>query len=551
VGDIKQSIYRFRGGQQRLFDYVAEKYSPYLEVEELNRNYRSSKEIVEFVNDTFIDIYDFDYKKQYYSDKIEHSGYVNIIEDEKLKDKTLSDSERLYLVIDRLKEFQKIGIDFKSIAILVHQNDDIDKISYLVEREFGIEPSTETNLKLINSFSVQAVINLVKYLYFKENIYLENFQAMLEGEQSSTEPFSIDDDLIRLVYKIAFEYQLIDDDMIKFLEVIKKYKDSTEFVYNIDNLDETISQREQKSLKILTIHKSKGLEFEHVILLDALKGENPDKDKIIFNYGITGVELKSIEYKTKNREIFDNDYKLIVEEESRLSRIDSINTLYVAMTRAKNSLTVIKKDEKSIFEPINLKPTQIGKLSNNGYKTTKTSYSNNPIEYSVIQIGKQDDILRVDEDREESNDLSKRYFGIALHYTLEIMDRFTIESLKRAILITKSLYHTELNRDDFVSIYKRIKLFIENDELKELLKDVESINKEQLLSYNGELKRLDLLLETGSSFIIIDYKTSQFYQSKHKNQLLGYKEALESISDKKVLSKLCYINEDKINFVDI
>ena len=82
VGDTKQSIYRFRGGKRELFDYVSSKYNQ-IEVEPLNTNYRSSKNIVEFVNSSFSSLANYEYFNQ---QSIIENGYVEIINDEQLKE---------------------------------------------------------------------------------------------------------------------------------------------------------------------------------------------------------------------------------------------------------------------------------------------------------------------------------------------------------------------------------------------------------------------------------------------------------------------------------
>ena len=64
VGDTKQSIYRFRGGKKKLFDYVANS-NKVLEVEVLNTNYRSCENIINFVNELFfLKLPNYEYFKQ-------------------------------------------------------------------------------------------------------------------------------------------------------------------------------------------------------------------------------------------------------------------------------------------------------------------------------------------------------------------------------------------------------------------------------------------------------------------------------------------------------
>ncbi len=78
VGDTKQSIYRFRGGKRELFDYVL-KTNKSIDVEVLNTNYRSCKNIVNYVNESFNKLTRYEYHDQF---AIKEGGYVEVIEDE-------------------------------------------------------------------------------------------------------------------------------------------------------------------------------------------------------------------------------------------------------------------------------------------------------------------------------------------------------------------------------------------------------------------------------------------------------------------------------------
>ncbi|XPV82129.1 MAG: RecB-like helicase [Halarcobacter sp.] len=172
VGDTKQSIYRFRGGKRELFDYLANRYEQ-LSVEVLNTNYRSCENIINFVNESFNKIPNYEYHNQL---TIKDGGYVEVFEDE-----SISESEDRYKnLAKKIAQLLQDGVDSDDISILTYTNDDVLEIySYLKVMFPSLKITTEMTSKLINQENVNGVINAVKYLYFDEEIYKENLNAIL------------------------------------------------------------------------------------------------------------------------------------------------------------------------------------------------------------------------------------------------------------------------------------------------------------------------------------------------------------------------------------
>ena len=156
VGDTKQSIYRFRGGKRELFDYVA-KSNKVLEVEVLNTNYRSSENIINFVNELFLKIPNYEYFKQ---ESIAQNGYVEVFEDE-----ALEEEEKFVNIAKKIEELQSLGVNSNDIAILTYTNDDVLSLYYYLKQKFpDMKISTEMTSKLINQQNVKAIINAIKYV---------------------------------------------------------------------------------------------------------------------------------------------------------------------------------------------------------------------------------------------------------------------------------------------------------------------------------------------------------------------------------------------------
>jgi len=545
VGDTKQSIYRFRGGDAKLFDFVIDKFSPQIKLQHLDTNYRSSKSVVNFVNSVFENLNSYEYYTQKANSNIEGYIKVDVFDDEKI-----SILEKISKTVD---ELLKNGISPDNITILTYTNDDILNIyRYLQVIYPNMKINTEMTSKLILQKNVASIINLIKYLYFDEKIYQYNFNTLI-GQDLDAQ-IIVNKDILQksldyIVYHIATVYKLMDENVIKFLEIINKYDSVIDFIYEIDNNDTAMVNKEKSGLQVMTIFKSKGLEFDTVILLDRLKGENSDKTSLLFEY--EDMDLKHIYYKQSSREALDFAYANAIQKEKSLKYQDKLNILYVALTRAKNNMIVLKKLNKSVFEVLGdrLKDQIIGKL----YKDNKIKSQikkDIQLEYTPLDLGLQDKTISSVNDENEA-DLTAQYFGIATHYCLEMMAGFDKDSLKNAILMTKNKFNSLLDNFHFDDIYQRVYNLIVDDQFIKLVQN-SVVYKEQSIIFDGELKIIDLLVEKDNEIIIIDYKTTNSVYESHKKQVNYYKQAIENIYNQKNISTyVIYLHKSDTKVIKI
>ena len=544
VGDIKQSIYRFRGGTKELFDFVIDKYDDVLELEVLDMNYRSSKNVVNYVNTTFLNIPNYEYYAQKVNSKDE--GCVELTPLDLEKDDKYED------IKNKLQELFKAGVRPNNIAILTYTNKDVLALyEYLINQFKDLKILTELTSKLINQINVKAVINLIKYVYFNESIYKSNFNSLLGVNLEENIELKLNlktNDVVTLVKIIATKYNLIDDNMIKFIDIVSRYTDIVDFIYEIDNNDATMINKEKEGLQILTVFKSKGLEFDTVFVLDRITKKNADRSTLLFEYD--NIELNNIYYKSKYRENFDSEYKMAKDKEKELSLGDELNILYVALTRAKNNLFIFKKAKSSVFDNLglNLEYFKLGEIL-----VQKEIFLNNntleKLEYKALNLGKQK--VSKKDTIESIENIKARYFGIATHYCLEMMKEFTCESLEVSINLVTTKYSNYLTENDIEDIKTRVLLLIANTNFQEFLKD-STYYKEQELIYNNELKIIDLLIQKENKVIIIDYKTTKTHQESHLNQVEYYKSAISSItSDLNIECFVVYLHKENIDIVSV
>ena len=537
VGDTKQSIYRFRGGKRELFDYVA-KTNELLEVEVLNTNYRSCENVINFVNSLFVNLPSYEYHEQL---SVRKGGYVEVVEDLQL-----DEDEKFSTVASKIASLIKSGVNSNDIAILTYTNDDVLNLyNYLKEKFPSLKISTEMTSKLINQENVKAVINAIKYIYFKESIYKENLNALM-GNALLTD-VNLDINLNKksvqeIIKEISTHLKIIDENIVKFIEVCSSFNNIVDFVYEVHKVDATMVNSESSGLQILTIFKSKGLEFNTVILLDRIKRKNADKSSLLFEYD--SVELRNIFYKIKGYENYNKEYANAIAKEKALSLEDEINILYVALTRAKNNMVVFKKVKSSVFDILSMGVNTMGQIIESS-NVSKNYEKIEKIEYSPMDLGVQDKQISKEKDN-DGNMLYSKYFGIATHFCLEMMDEFSQDNLNYCIDLAKTRFSNYLNENDFIDIYNRISMLLNHNKFKEFIEDSEFIT-EQSLIYNGEIKIIDLLLKKDDNFYIFDYKTTKEKSIEHNNQVSFYKKAISEIFEtSNVRSYLIYLKEHEV-----
>ncbi|WP_297440695.1 RecB-like helicase [Sulfurimonas sp.] len=533
VGDVKQSIYRFRGGVSALFGEVVKENNT--QVKKLLTNYRSQKEVIEFVNRTFLS------KMEAYSSQLVRSeaqgGYVQIITNDTLLEE----------VIEQVKRFISLGADVNEVAILCATNGDGQEIKNRLEED-NIDVVTETTTKLINQKTVKAILEYLKYLYFQEDIYRYNFFALIEQEPKAIRYVDLNTvKLLDLVKKCIHEYQIFQEDfhLIRFLSVLPNYADIEALLFEYERLDTTAASSDISGVRVLTVHKSKGLEYKHVIVIDRLKKAPPARDTIIYNYN--GIKLQNIYLRTKNRELIDHDYAYALEKEAQLSKEDTLNALYVAFTRARDHLIVIQKSKDSAFELLDLSEGEYGELrSFDEHKIQMKQYQK--LEFEDIYYGTQSDLLSMENEVEDN--LQAINFGIAMHYMLEMMSEFTLNAVENAKDMMLNKYGFLLDDAEVVDLVHRVKMLVEDEEFLDLIEGKHY--KEKAIKDKSKLRYLDLLVEKADdSFHVIDYKSAKSFEDKYHKQLTTYMHSAKKATQKQTRGFLVYLLPDGVQIKEV
>lgn len=527
VGDVKQSIYRFRGGVSALFHQVAEHFG--VHIEPLRVNYRSHSAIVDFVNGAF------EGKMPNYIPQMSlerHAGgYVRVDIAADLLDAL---SENIATLIQH-------GVRPDEIAILTVTNGDGSAVEEHLSA-LGYDVVTETTARLVAQRSVRAVIEFLRYCYFDTPIYRFNCASLIGIDADQIERRDVNDPVAEAIRFIR-RYELADKSALMFIEALRRYRDIEEVVFEIDRLEATSPQSDLKGIRIMTVHKSKGLEFEHVIVLDQLGRGRSHNDPIVFEYD--GARLVQLFYRIREREKLDEVYAEALTKEKKASYEDQLNALYVALTRAVESLMVIAKEKSSWFSPLELCAGESGELARKE-REAAVSYTAPLVPYRSERYGRQDE--KPSAPKEATYDFDAVQFGLALHYTLEMMGSFTFQSLEKAIESARNRYGASLRKGAIEQIRQRLERLIGDSDFVDRTQG--EWRKEQMLRFKGSIHIIDLLVRNGDEWSVIDYKSGREEEEKHRIQMDRYIEAVGALTHGKVRGYLCYILEDRIEWVE-
>jgi len=332
--------------------------------------------------------------------------------------------------------------------------------------------------------------------------------------------------------------------LLKLLEFATGFSSIVEFLEEFELSQIEVAGSTKKGVNIMTIHGSKGLEFEHVIVLDRLKGAVPDRSTLLFEYD-EQLHIQEIFYKMSGRENFDEVYEALREKQKQLNVKDKMNVLYVALTRAVESMTVIRKAKGSIFDAIGLRPMGRGALNE-----VVSSSSNETLQVEPLRITHYGTQEVNKEEEEDEKDYEAILFGTAIHYSLEMLSSFSIMALADAMLATKNRFGQQLSSASFEEIKKRVLTLVTSERFQKLLEGA-TLQNEQAFSFNNELRQIDLLVETEQRITVVEYKSSKKYHLKHVAQVKAYKEAMSVLKRKETRGVIVYLLEGGVEFVGV
>lgn len=653
VGDVKQSIYRWRNGDWSILNGIERELG--VAAHSLRFNYRSERVVIDFNNQLFVhtaslldDKYRGVFNEQFTSPfpsvynpkeveqeshKKQTEGYVSI---DFVPDKT-EDGKYSELVLDRVLEqlvlLHQTDIPAEKICILTRTNRSIIRIAaYLSEKKEEYRELAKANylnivsneaFRLNSSPTLRIIIEAIRVLVNRDDLvhkaqlqvfsdkFIQSSEAdleqILEGDTLSSglleEHKTLSQmplfELIGHLFRL-FQLEKIEGQsayMFAFYDAVSNYLKEypSDLPAFLRYWDEELQSKTIpagtgiQGIRAMTIHKSKGLQFDTVLVPYCDWDLYPEKSPVIWcppKAGLYPIELMPVRYSQKMYEtVFLPEY----EKETSQSWVDNLNLLYVAFTRAERNLIITARQKKKLaslddiktvsdllqYSTIDLQGAfdeetlhfENGRLqtplrteekatSSNVLKakpeTIYTSFRSEAF-HSNRSIFKQSNKSQEFIHSEEESMVSRRQYieeGNIMHALFSMIR--TMEDIDDAVcqLIFTGLIPQE-KKEEYA---RKVRKAIEDTNVAHWFSGEFRIYNECaiLTEENGTVthKQPDRVLMNGQETLIIDYKFGEPKHS-HKQQVEQYSRLMRQMNYPNVKAYLWYVKKNLCTFVPL
>lgn len=602
VGDPKQAIYRFRGGDVNLMlDLLRHKIYP-AQLFHLDTNYRSAENVIEFTNHFFSwvapQLPTPDFEKIYIEgnqQKVNHrkGGYVRIeICDSKamgLKSK----EAQLKQILLQIQRILANDYPLSSIAILCRTRGDAILVSEFLKakeipvisneslllRESAVIQLLQTffrfynepqkpelrfeflrQLKKLNFFSEEEFAPFV--FENKEKNTIEFFKALekigLQLDLNFIQNLSLFDLTEYLIQKFQLENQERTY-LIRYLDEILKFQqkqngDLSDWLRHFQNLENKLSvnlPEGNDAVLVMTIHKSKGLEFPIVIL--------PFCDWEMKSGGIwVDLENEDVERiyveAAKDTTNLPPQMQATYEDEVNHTILDEVNVFYVATTRAEQQLYLfgpaVKESKKWLYNLLLNYVEQFGdgNIYEKGIfkaleKKEKKESAEGELKFMDLNYRAdawQNKILISTEHADLENERNvSRITGKQIHLILERIPHSAASMQVLEKLELEGVITAEQTKE--LQVY--LDQVFHHPKLEKFFKPLENLNERDFVALDGEIFRPDRLVKIQENqWVLIDYKTGA-KNARYREQLNFYAKALNELGFLVVQKFLVYLHE--------
>lgn len=647
VGDEKQSIYNWRGGEKELF----EKLETMIEgnVQNLDKSYRSYKAIIENINKIFngydtkwnyVDSGyrdDEEYQKGYFGYFIRNTKeetpkiYTKIVEMiENGQVKNLGKSAIICRTNPHLKEIAELLneakipytleskttiLEYKPIVpmyqlikffafgnfkyLLEFMRSDLigglnSHVKYLLENKNEImrfingyqkiEDSKKANKKKKNDNKDSKAISFKEFIdmqkdenvkeellkYKKINVLERNNLIFEEILEKVRELKRLSKDLNNKYENENFSRKLVENfeitkyystnsdlkNIFIFFNILKKYNNLYEFITFIEEEKENlrqVSSRDVNAINLMTIHASKGLEFDTVFYYKRKSNKgNTDKSNLKsyldFDEKFNDVKKFMLLFSGYDKKMIGNDLRKLIDKNIQKEEMEEINNDYVALTRAKKNLILLFDAEitkgKGYTDPLAKRIIDVYKNENENkneyeYETGQiveseipeetTDTSDVKISDSLFKTYFNDDKLRMEKSSNTLENEFKRKKGLAMHYYFEhiLNDLENEKKIAKSALLSR--YGNMLGKKIVEELIVRMDKFIEKN-INIYDKKYKVYNEFEVYDSEGKKRIIDRINidENNRKIYIYDYKTGFEPETKkeYQEQIEEYKNIL-------------------------
>ena len=634
VGDVKQSIYRWRSGDWRLLNNIENEFggTKSLEMKTLDTNYRSDRNIIAFNNAFFVEAAKQECEMlkgsnqeqvkqlvnayadvcQQVPEKKGKQGYVDVqlLGGEDTTESMMKQS------LEIVTELTAMGVPANKIAILVRSNKTIQDIAaYFMENSDFMMVSDEA-FRLDASQAVSTLVVALRLMACPEDAIakaiLAKYAIKYLGNPNIVEKILSQRET--LLEKPLFElteilYAILEMDKVKDMKKQSAYvcafydKMNEYLVDNSSNIDAFLKEWDntihEKSIhcdgingiRLITIHKSKGLEFDYVIMpfcdwkLEKMNTIWCEPQEEPFNE----LPLVPIDFnaKTMMQSIYEPDY----HHEHLQNVVDNLNLLYVAFTRASHSLFVLGKRGnqnsrayliESVLQNVarNLEgtgvPVELSGIGSESSEDIDFSYGELIIENEKPEMKKEsDNVFLKDEapvdvvlyvnpelpefkqsnksrdfvEGDEAEEQQKFYIkmGTVLHSIFSsIKTSDDVESALKQLEIDGILYDDNVSNE---RLEKMIKQRLASPQVKDWFSNRwRVLNECSIVKYmDGKAVKFrpDRVMKDGKETVVVDFKFGK-PKEEHQEQVRGYMDLLREMGYQNITGYLWYVYPNKV-----
>ncbi|NVJ85740.1 MAG: UvrD-helicase domain-containing protein [Algoriphagus sp.] len=657
VGDVKQSIYRWRGGKLDLLLTEVQKQIPnsYIQVENLDTNYRSLPGIIQFNNALFQSLpslMEEGIEREYgidseallssafqeahqkipekklqlefqgkirieFTEKPARSGYQADEEEEEESDGVLEKLPQL------VKDLQDRGYQLKDIAFLVRKNaQGVEIADYLMaydrdnpDSAYRFDVLSEESLFLDKSAAVKCLLAFWQYLsnpsdrvalktawYYYALLHEIPFSHELFHKFKQVPELKSKDEELQARTNEFLQLPLLEliEESIAFLGLmeiqadlayISGFKEAVfDFVKNnradlvgfldwweLNKKKRTVKiPEDHDAMRILTIHKSKGLQFKVVIMLylDWKIVATGQQAPVIWSEFKAENGLKTVVPLSHKNNLKDSNFAKEYRDEVKLAYLDSLNMLYVAFTRAEEvvwgysnftnskSSGVSQKSTGNVLYKMLSSDFQISEFgSNQHWDKEKLVFEAG--EWAALKKGEIQSSFVPKQLRWETQDWrsklktkniawdfsenglqarAQRKLGVIVHELLAASQ--TQEDAE--LLLQQYTFEGRIDREIAQEVSGQLKKLFEIHQFQSWFGgDYLTLAEQGILLPGGNQKRPDRVLIGDQEVIVVDFKTGEKYAS-HPKQVKEYMDLVHQLSQKPVKGFLCYLEPTEI-----